>query len=42
MTLQEEKKIDLPKIKCPSCGKVNPVDTSRCIHCWASMRSWPT
>ena len=36
MTL-EEKKISLPKIKCPRCDTLNPVDTVRCIHCTATI-----
>ena len=33
MTLEKEKVES--KIACPKCGKLNPLDTSRCIYCKA-------
>jgi len=37
MTL-EEKKVEVSKIKCPKCGKLNPVDAIWCIHCRVTIR----
>ena len=34
----EEKKIGLPMIKCPRCGKPNPLDATRCVSCRATIK----
>jgi len=36
MTLEEEK-VET-KRKCSRCGKLNPLDTTRCVHCGATIR----
>lgn len=36
MTLEEEKVES--KIECPKCGKLNPLDTVRCIRCAAIIK----
>jgi len=36
MTLEKEKVGH--KIECPKCGKLNPLDTVRCIRCTAIMK----
>jgi len=32
------KEIEVPQMKCWKCGKENPADVARCIHCRASLK----
>jgi len=36
--MTQEKKMDLPRIKCPRCGKPNPLDATRCASCRATIK----
>lgn len=33
-----EKKVKVSKIKCPKCGKLNPLDAARCINCETTIQ----
>ena len=33
-----DEEMEIPKIKCPSCGNLNPMDVARCIYCMGNVR----
>ena len=33
-----DEEMEIPKVKCPCCGELNPLDVTRCIYCSGNMR----
>ena len=33
-----DEEMEIPKVKCPHCGELNPLDVTRCIYCSGNMR----
>ena len=33
-----DEEMETPKIKCPHCGNLNPMDVTRCIYCRGNAR----